>query len=70
MPSGNARDTQPDGFPREPVDRQRVALTGEWELLWWCRSFGVDEHALRAAVDAAGNDVEAVRRHLQTDSKP
>lgn len=70
MPAKDPLKPQPDRTPRQPADRKRVALTGEWELLWWCKTFGVDEQALRTAVAEAGDDAEAVRRHLRTQSQP
>jgi hypothetical protein len=49
---------------RGPQDRSRVNVNEDWELRYWCRTFGCTEQQLRDAVRKVGVSVEAVRREL------
>ena len=49
---------------RGPQDRSRINTSEPHELRYWTQALGVSEAQLRAAVAAAGNSVEAVRRYL------
>jgi hypothetical protein len=50
--------------PFKPLDAGRVNPDDELELEYWCRELGCSEAALRAAVDAVGTHVAAVRERL------
>lgn len=45
-------------------DRKRISLSEDYEVRDWSKSLGVTEEELRAAVEAVGNDADAVREHL------
>ncbi|MGE8280898.1 MAG: DUF3606 domain-containing protein [Stenotrophomonas sp.] len=46
-------------------DRDRISLEEDYEVQYWTKEFGVSVERLRAAVQAVGPAVDAVRRHLQ-----
>jgi len=50
---------------RGPADRSKISLTEEWEVRYWTKELGVTEAQLRAAVNAVGHGVAAVRAHLK-----
>ena len=54
----------PDTLP--PADRQRIDLTRETDVAYWCRIFDVSIDQLRDAVQHAGHDPAEVQRHLGT----
>lgn len=45
-------------------DRQLISLAQDYEVRDWCKSLGVSEEQLRAAVQAVGHDADAVRAYL------
>lgn len=45
-------------------DRARINVNEDYELRDWSQKFGVTAEQLKAAVEAAGNRVEDVERHL------
>jgi len=45
-------------------DRDRISLE-DYEVQYWTKELGVSVERLRAAVQAVGPAVDAVRRHLQ-----
>ncbi|HEY0887152.1 MAG TPA: DUF3606 domain-containing protein [Ramlibacter sp.] len=49
-----------------PADRQRIDLTRETDVAYWCRIFDVSIDELRNAVQHAGHDPAEVQRHLGT----
>jgi hypothetical protein len=49
---------------RGPADRSRVNVHEPWEVRYWCGEFGCSESQLKAAVQAVGVSVAAVRRHF------
>lgn len=46
-------------------DRDRISLEEDYEVQYWTKELGVRVERLRAAVQAVGPAVDAVRRHLQ-----
>jgi len=54
-------DTRKVGSP----DRDRINTSEDYEVRYWARELGVSEEELRAAVEAAGNGADDVRRHLK-----
>ena len=51
--------------PFEPLDAGRVHVIDPLEIAYWCRELGCTEAALRAAVEAVGEHVAAVREQLK-----
>lgn len=49
---------------RGPQDRSRINVNEPHELHYWTKELGVTEPQLRAAVQAVGVSVSAVRTHL------
>ncbi|MCD0501261.1 DUF3606 domain-containing protein [Achromobacter sp. MY14] len=49
---------------RGPQDRSRINVNEPHELRYWTKELGVTEPQLRAAVQAVGVSVSAVRTHL------
>ncbi|MFJ3465882.1 DUF3606 domain-containing protein [Achromobacter spanius] len=49
---------------RGPQDRSRINVNESHELRYWTKELGVSEEQLRAAVQAVGVSVAAVRDHL------
>ena len=45
-------------------DHWRVDLAEDWEVGFWSREFGCDEHELRKAVGEVGSNAGAVRAYL------
>ncbi|HWP11570.1 MAG TPA: DUF3606 domain-containing protein [Ramlibacter sp.] len=43
---------------------QRIDLTREMEVAYWCRVFNVSKDQLRVAVHHAGHQVQDVQRYL------
>jgi hypothetical protein len=44
---------------------QRIDLTREMEVAYWCRVFGVNMAQLREAVHHAGHQVHEVQKYLR-----
>jgi hypothetical protein len=44
---------------------QRIDLTQQMEVAYWCRIFDVSIDQLREAVHHAGHEVQEVQRYLQ-----
>ena len=49
---------------RGPQDRSRISLEQDYEVRYWSQRFGIDEAALRNAVEDVGPSVEAVEQYL------
>jgi hypothetical protein len=47
---------------------QRIDLTREMEVAYWCRVFGVSMAQLREAVHHAGHQVQEVQKYLRQRS--
>jgi hypothetical protein len=45
-------------------DRERISLTEEWELRYWCDKFQVSEAELRDAVEQVGSMAKDVEKLL------
>ena len=45
-------------------EAQRINLTREMEVAYWCRIFNVSKDQLRDAVHHAGHQVQDVQRYL------
>jgi hypothetical protein len=50
---------------RGPADRERLSLTEEWEVRYWCKSLGVNEAQLQQAVAKIGHMTKDVRAFLK-----
>jgi hypothetical protein len=48
----------------EPARPQRIDLTRETDVAYWCRIFDVSIDELRDAVQHTGPDAREVQRHL------
>lgn len=48
-----------------PTDLNRVNVSEEWEVRWWCDKFGCTEMSLRTAVSTVGDAAEDVQRELK-----
>jgi hypothetical protein len=46
-------------------DRKRISLSEDYEVRDWASKFGVTPEQLKSAVQAVGNDAEAVQAHLK-----
>ena len=46
-------------------DRRLIGLGEDYERRDWAARFGVSEEALRAAVEAVGNDADEVEAYLE-----
>ena len=55
-----------DPNKRGPADRTRIAMGEEHEVRYWTEELGVSREELQAAVDAAGNSAEDVRKYLRS----
>ena len=42
----------------------RINVNDSWQVLWWCRSFGITKSQLEKAIGSVGNVVIDVRHHL------
>jgi hypothetical protein len=60
--SGNEAD-------RAPRDLERVNITEDWEIRWWCTKLAVTEDQLRSAVEAVGPTTAEIERHLHQAAK-
>ncbi|WP_140909285.1 DUF3606 domain-containing protein [Cognatiluteimonas lumbrici] len=49
---------------RGPQDRSRISLEQDYEVRYWSQRFGIDEDALRSAVEDVGPSVDEVERYL------
>lgn len=49
---------------RGPRDSSRIAMGEDYEVRYWTDKFGVSRERLQQAVDAVGNNAEAVEQHL------
>jgi hypothetical protein len=57
-----------DKNQRAPQDASRVAMGEDYEVQYWTNRFGVSREQLQQAVDAVGNSVGAIARHLRQDA--
>jgi hypothetical protein len=57
-----------DQSDRGPQDRTRINLHEDHEIRHWTQVMGCTADELRAAVEAVGVSVDAVRRHLEDAS--
>jgi hypothetical protein len=55
---------------RIAYDRTRINVTRKHEVMYWTKKLGVDEETLKAAIQAAGPTVGAVRQHLLDQTIP
>jgi hypothetical protein len=46
-------------------DRERINLNQRYEVQYWTKKFGISEEELRAAVERAGPNAEAVELYLK-----
>lgn len=46
-------------------DRKRINLGEDYEVRDWARKFGITSDQLKAAVQAVGNDAQAVEAYLK-----
>ncbi|AYO77292.1 DUF3606 domain-containing protein [Sphingobium yanoikuyae] len=53
-----------DKNAKGPQDRSRVAMGEDYEVRYWTNRFGVNRDQLQDAVDAVGNDVDAIAAYL------
>jgi hypothetical protein len=51
---------------RGPADRTRINVNEDYELRYWSEKFGCSAEQLKAAVQAAGTNAEAVGKHLSS----
>ena len=51
---------------RGPEDRSRISLSQDYEVRYWSQRFGIDEKALREAVEDVGPSVQDVEQYLAT----
>lgn len=49
---------------RRPQDASKINVHEAWELEYWCKELGVTPAQLKAAVQAVGTSVSAVKKHL------
>ena len=54
-----------DLYTRGPRDFTRININEPYEIRYWATRFGCTEHALRAAVVAAGTMARNVEEHLR-----
>jgi hypothetical protein len=54
-----------DKTKRSRRGRSRVNLSQDYEARDWAKSLGVDEHELRNAVSAVGDNAQKVRAYLR-----
>jgi hypothetical protein len=55
----------PDDFSKKGVpDSKRINIKAAWEVVHWCEKLGCTQAQLKEAVAAAGDSVEAVKKHL------
>lgn len=54
-----------DTSVRNQIDRTRINTSQEHEVRYWTKELGCSPDELRAAVQAAGNQVEKVRAYVQ-----
>lgn len=54
----------------DPALAQRIDLTRQMDVAYWCRVFGVSTEQLREAVQHAGHEVHEVRRYLSRGGVP
>ena len=47
-----------------PADSKRISTKEEWEVKYWTAALGVSKEELVKAVQAVGNSVDAVKKHL------
>ncbi len=50
---------------RRPEDPNYINRHQEWELDYWSKELGVSKAQLISAIDAVGNRVADVKRHLK-----
>lgn len=49
---------------RAPQDSLRIAMGEDYEVDYWTKKFGISRQKLQQAVNAVGNSVSAVEKHL------
>lgn len=49
---------------RRPQDASRINIHESWEVAYWCRTLGISQQQLIAAVRAVGPSAAAVKKHL------
>jgi hypothetical protein len=49
---------------------QRIDMTSDTDVAYWCRVLDIDHHALRRAVQQVGPRVDAVTRYLASHHGP
>ena len=54
----------------KPASAQRINLTRETDVAYWCRVFDVSIGQLRDAVQHVGHEVPAIRRYLSQQLPP
>jgi hypothetical protein len=54
----------------KPASAQRINLTRETDVAYWCRVFDVSIDQLRQAVQHVGHEVPEIRRYLSQQSPP
>jgi hypothetical protein len=54
----------------KPASAQRINLTRETDVAYWCRVFDVSIGQLRDAVQHVGHEVPAIRRYLTEKMPP
>ena len=47
-----------------PADRNKVSLTEEHEVRYWCKEFGCTPEELKAAVLSKGHSATVLRQHF------
>jgi hypothetical protein len=54
----------------KPASAQRINLTRETDVAYWCRIFDVSIDQLRHAVQHVGHEVPEIRRYLSQQLPP
>ena len=64
LPANGAFAMTDNTADRGPEDRSRISLSQDYEVRYWSQRFGIDEQALRAAVEDVGPSVQDVEAYL------
>jgi len=59
-----------DRTQRAGQDRKRINVNQDHELRNWAHKFGVSTEELKRAVQSAGDNADAVEKHLKSRSAP
>jgi hypothetical protein len=62
--NGRAGKSHDNTAVRGPHDASRIAMSEDYEVVYWTKKFGVDRAALQRAVDAVGTGSKAIAEHL------